>query len=51
VEGAGDAQQGAPLEREQSGLPAGLRGPRHPGVGQELPDRIPRPAGMMLFSV
>ena len=47
VEGAGAAQQGAPLEREQPGLPAGLRGPRHPGVSQELPDRVPRQAGQL----
>ncbi len=45
VEGAGHAQQGTALEREQSSLPAGLRRPRHPGVRQELPDRVPGQAG------
>ena len=31
-------QQGADVERNQPGLPAGLWWPRHAGVGQELPD-------------
>lgn len=42
---AADAQQGADVEREQPGVPAGLRWPRHAGVRQELPDRVPWETG------